>query len=834
MNEWYSTNLGESYLREPITDFDYNESDDVSDINNDTINNILDDGSYEPYKNRLFSDDTLVNNVKEPNKYAIDKPVNDYDIENVPFYKSHTLEMWLFIIIAILLIGGLIVFIIFMVRFSIDDDIVPNNGFGYLPNVNSPYKPLDNSQILMIQDSVYIRPDFISDIPTSSLELKPIDLVPTSHWALSNIVYTVPYYMSLQNGGINITPGVNVTENNNTSVTNVSKTPLSIAFVVNQDTARSISTPLNYKPKLVQISPLTATYSLGGYSSSRILTYVCRGCPFITFEVVNAGLTFTSVNRNTVQFMGSYMLFEQNGFTYIIFGLTQQNIVDNRGLSFSNVNGVVRIAFITKEADIPTFANMLLAYSNVYPVYSSVTYGDGDNYNINFTTRGLNDELLMLQPNQINDIKGVNPVNITYNLAVRGNLETYNGIVGNFWQVKVQSIPISITSNLPSNQKDMIMEQWLLEVDNYISNNSLNNPTFISSMSSIAIWSRYCIGCAQLLNIPFVLKLSNDPLYADSLTNFANYIGSILNYILLLFRYDTIWGGLNTNISSTGNQSYPAYYNHLYVVGGISYCLYSYLNATSDPSIIVKFQTVIITMYRDVLNPSSDDKYYPVFRNMDWYFGQTYNTGIDAISLGDSSPGYKSESEISIAMTSIYSMYLLSRRMTIIGNIGQQLIDLTKTVVQVVYNSYVSYYGNIKNTNNKLLPVSFTSEIGLGFGSVDDFSFGPCINNPNLIDSCYYASLSAPFTEFSNNEHASDTLATYFDDLSNMSITAIMDEKYSILAYIYSMMAYDATNECLFKDAYDNLNGRIDSMAYGVTISNTLLWIANRTQINIS
>jgi hypothetical protein len=768
---------------------------------------------------------------------AIDKPIDEYCLHDEPFDTNLNLKMIIFVFFAILIVFGLAVLIVFMTRIGLEPTGSPNSGFGRLPNVSSPYNSLDNTQNLPIQDSSFARPDFLSTIPSSSLELAPIDLVPTSHWAISNDVFTVPYYISLRNGGLSISPVSSSTISGKISTTNVPTTRLTISFIVSSD----MDIPLNYKPKLVQISPLTATYSLGGNASSRILIYLCRGCPFITFEIVNAGLSFIGVKSLSINDNDNYMLFSQNGFNYMLTGAYNQDL-NADSLTFQNMTGVVRLAYIPSNAD-SDFAHNLYLYSESYPVFSTVTYqnsSDDVSYHVKFDTRSSSSELndiVMLKPPQVTDIDGVMNLNdIKYDTVVRGQNVTLDAIVGDTWEISLDNIPITVATSLPPDQKALILEQWTIEINNYMNNNTLNNSAFISGMSSIAMWARYCLGCGQLLNIPFLLKVSNQPDISEGITNFANYVESVLNHVLSLFRYDTVWGGLNSSIPSTGNASYAAYYNHLYVVGGIAYALYAYLNATGDSTVIVRFQSSILTMYRDVLNPSSDDNYYPTFRNMDWYFGQTYNTGIDAIAdSGTSNPGYKSESEISVAMTSIYSLYLLSRKLTALNaSVANNLVNLTKIALYTVYNSYKSYYGTVITIPSELLPVSFVSEVGYGFGAADDFSFSPLSNNQALASAFYYASLAAPFTDFSNNDHAKETLAGYFDELSALSAIARTDQSYSILAYIYSMMAYDATNECLFKDTYAELNGKESLMAFGVTISGTLLWIANRIQININ
>lgn len=92
------------------------------------------------------------------------------------------------------------------------------------------------------------------------------------------------------------------------------------------------------------------------------------------------------------------------------------------------------------------------------------------------------------------------------------------------------------------------------------------------------------------------------------------------------------WGGIVSSSSyKTGNSGMDfgnTYYNdHHFHYGYFIYAaaVIGYL----DPSWLTPQNVDYInTMVRDIANPSASDKYFPVFRNFDWYHGHSWAHGL--------------------------------------------------------------------------------------------------------------------------------------------------------------------------------------------------------------
>lgn len=53
-----------------------------------------------------------------------------------------------------------------------------------------------------------------------------------------------------------------------------------------------------------------------------------------------------------------------------------------------------------------------------------------------------------------------------------------------------------------------------------------------------------------------------------------------------------------------------------------------------DPSWLKDNKDYVNTLVRDVANPSSKDKYFPIWRNFDWYHGHSWAHGLYAAADG--------------------------------------------------------------------------------------------------------------------------------------------------------------------------------------------------------
>jgi len=99
------------------------------------------------------------------------------------------------------------------------------------------------------------------------------------------------------------------------------------------------------------------------------------------------------------------------------------------------------------------------------------------------------------------------------------------------------------------------------------------------------------------------------------------------------FRYDTVYGGLllrsgppSEPINPGANFGFPLYSDHHFHLGYFLYAMGYY--ATYYPSWAQANRERIVSIARDVGNPSFDDQFFPIVRNKDFYVGISWATGV--------------------------------------------------------------------------------------------------------------------------------------------------------------------------------------------------------------
>ncbi|DAZ93065.1 TPA: hypothetical protein N0F65_008859 [Lagenidium giganteum] len=104
--------------------------------------------------------------------------------------------------------------------------------------------------------------------------------------------------------------------------------------------------------------------------------------------------------------------------------------------------------------------------------------------------------------------------------------------------------------------------------------------------------------------------------------------------------YDTVYGGVISSEGLDWNNVYDAdfgntmYNDHHYHYGYwiMTAAIINLLDPTWQH--LTQFNHMINLLVRDVANPSTDDPYFPKFRNFDWYRGHSYSHGITTAADG--------------------------------------------------------------------------------------------------------------------------------------------------------------------------------------------------------
>eukprot|EP01129_Flabellula_baltica_P008611 TRINITY_DN3439_c0_g1_i1.p1 TRINITY_DN3439_c0_g1~~TRINITY_DN3439_c0_g1_i1.p1 ORF type:complete len:471 (-),score=94.94 TRINITY_DN3439_c0_g1_i1:3-1415(-) len=138
------------------------------------------------------------------------------------------------------------------------------------------------------------------------------------------------------------------------------------------------------------------------------------------------------------------------------------------------------------------------------------------------------------------------------------------------------------------------------------------------------------------------------------------------NYTLV---YDSVWGGV---ISYEGwldkgrDYGNGIYNDHHFHYGYFIYAASVILKY--DPHNSIKDD--IITIIRDIANPSSSDPYFPVTRHKDWYTGHSWAAGLDPV------PDAKNQESTSEAVNAYYAIKLFGivTENQMIKNLGDILL----------------------------------------------------------------------------------------------------------------------------------------------------------------
>ena len=119
-------------------------------------------------------------------------------------------------------------------------------------------------------------------------------------------------------------------------------------------------------------------------------------------------------------------------------------------------------------------------------------------------------------------------------------------------------------------------------------------------------------------------------------------------------QYDQTWGGL---CSSAGLRDGGADFgNGLYNDHHFHYGYHIYAAAVvgkEDSSFINQYKEKLLTYARDFANPSTEDPYFPVTRNKDWFNGHSWASGVT--EFGDN----RNQESTSEAINGYYGVHLL-------------------------------------------------------------------------------------------------------------------------------------------------------------------------------
>lgn len=424
--------------------------------------------------------------------------------------------------------------------------------------------------------------------------------------------------------------------------------------------------------------------------------YLVEGNPFITVKCAASPVKlFTQHAVTDLKIQSNrYDVTLNNNQIWSVFHEGSLTVVkkDNNLETTGLYTGIIRI--------IQTDLNKNLdPYVNKYPISGSVSYKvnsgvatisftwDTDDMKFNSEQGGL---LMYTLPHQRDILEIQTEI---------GDLPIFNVIkgelrprIGTVWNMTEKLPTYSFESRLtvdPKYQSEVIAA---LTIDqNQIIDGGLIDPYFYGKKLSLL---------AQLITIANDL---NQPTIRDNiLIKLKKYTVDWLTGVRgNSFVYDKTWGGL---ISSNGLKDFGAdfgnakYNDHIFQYGYFLHAIA--LIVKYDPSFYDLYKNQILSIARDVGNPSTNDPYFTVTRNKDWFQGHSWASGLwnfaDDVNIESSSE----------AVNGYYGLQLLGK------SIGDKNMEEIGGIMLATEIRSAQKYWHI--TDNTIYPDPFAKNTTVG------------------------------------------------------------------------------------------------------------------------
>ena len=225
------------------------------------------------------------------------------------------------------------------------------------------------------------------------------------------------------------------------------------------------------------------------------------------------------------------------------------------------------------------------------------------------------------------------------------------------------------------------------------------------------------------------------------------------------------------------------------------------------PSYLSTYSASILSIVRDIANPSLNDPYFPLARHFSWFDGHSFASGVFVLDGG------KSQESVSEAVNAYYAVYLLGKSMKLkeLEDFGRILLAMemraAKTYWQMPSNSAIYEDEYAKN--------HMTGQVG-STKTVYTTWFGPLVEYVHLIN-------MIPFTPITEELLSASFIREDFPVIQMKALdrpSPPMTEQWKGYAYL-SQAIIDPDTAW---HAVQSLNTFDD----GNSKANSLFWIATR------
>ncbi|KAI1496689.1 glycoside hydrolase family 81 protein [Biscogniauxia marginata] len=361
--------------------------------------------------------------------------------------------------------------------------------------------------------------------------------------------------------------------------------------------------------------------------------------------VISTGVFFKMITKSNIgpkQGVTKYSISLEDGKVWHVYAYSDKG--DPFELSIkSNVearatkpfNGIVQVSKDPGGAE-----DIIDGASGSYPVgvtLSGSASGSKGTYTFNFQKAGFSNVPLLMYalPHHVNSFDAG-----TKKAASAAKLQTTTkgiatGVVADSWTMVEPNMPLSMDfapwdpvtgpkKNLKDAAINIISQVAINELSQNVDAQANQNSMYFSG-KALAKFAGLCYTVNDLLKNP---KAAQSGL-ANLKVAFTRFTSNKQQFPLY---YESAWGGLVSSATyQTGNNGADfgnTFYNdHHFHYGYFIYAaaIIGYL----DPSWLTKENVDYVnSLVRDIANPSPADKYFPVFRNFDWYHGHSWAHGL--------------------------------------------------------------------------------------------------------------------------------------------------------------------------------------------------------------
>ncbi len=415
------------------------------------------------------------------------------------------------------------------------------------------------------------------------------------------------------------------------------------------------------------------------------------GMPYVTVDyaglrpfILPGTFAITSVNGNPNPGAAMGTRFEvvlSDGSTWLVYASTALTFDWNRGTMTARTGytGTLRAASLRRPAD----ASILDAHAQTVPRGGRLEVSvscDVATLRFVYASTGTAPLLMNALPHHLARLVMPALVDVEFP-TLTGSLRA---VEGNTWTMTVPLTTLAWTAPRPLEPTYVGAVKSALIADTTSLPTTVANDAYFGGKA-----------LARLGRLALIADELNEPAIAASVrARLGPLVGSWLdgtNANPLV--YDTTWGGIVTtgSLASPGAEFGAGHYNDHHFHWG--YHLYAAaVMARSDPSFVTAHRAGLLSMVRDLANPSIADAHFPRFRAMDLFRGHSWAAGLSEFADGQNQ---ESSSE---AVNAWYGMHLLGvamndRRMSDLGRLLLTLeIDAAQTYWQMPSQSALYAY----------------------------------------------------------------------------------------------------------------------------------------------